>query len=252
MSCCNGNSILNGTGSLIGSPVCTPACPPSGYGCADIIFTDCVTYTGPTLACVSGNTGDSATTLFYNINTAICNSSDDITIINNEIINITNDITNITNNITNISGEISSCIEWNTVGPSGGIASGNFSSNSYNYGDLGPYPTESAAYSNLKNCRVYLKGFVSVGIAEGPTGIFPIFTLPIGLRPANLRVFPATFLVNGTLGGGATDGNILAGFIYIFDTGVVALGWNGQCCGNVIIDFATIMSTSLENISFDI
>jgi len=245
MSCCNGNSILNKIPSLIGAPVCVPACPPSGYGCADIIFSDCVTYTGPNLTCVSGNTGDTLTQVLINTNTAVCNSS-------GSIIEITNQITNIINNITNISGEIASCLDWNIIGPSGSIGDGNFLDNASNTIDFGPYPIEPAAFSEVKNCRVTLKGFVRfVMTGDGPSGVFPIFTLPVGYRPANMRVFPTVFEIEGSNDEGV-DGNQIAAFIYIFDTGVVAIGWNGRCCAFSIIDIGTVMNASIENISFDI
>ena len=48
-------SILSQTPSLIGQTQCTQPCPPE-ITCVDIIPSNCVFYSGPTLSCPSGST----------------------------------------------------------------------------------------------------------------------------------------------------------------------------------------------------
>ena len=55
--------IINQTPTLIGSPICLPDCP-ANVGCADIIASPCVVYTGSNLACTGLNQGSTLTDLY--------------------------------------------------------------------------------------------------------------------------------------------------------------------------------------------
>ena len=75
-SSCNGcmTSILNNQSSVIPNPLCTPPCGPV-IGCPDIVFSQCVIYSGANLNCTGINTNDNLTVALGKINAQICGIS---------------------------------------------------------------------------------------------------------------------------------------------------------------------------------
>lgn len=66
-------SILNNQSSIIASPICTPICP-TIQGCTDIVYTNCIQYTGPNLSCIGVFNGYNLNAVIASINTTICNT----------------------------------------------------------------------------------------------------------------------------------------------------------------------------------
>jgi len=223
MSCCNGNSILNRTSSLIGAPICVPNCPPSGYGCPDIIQSDCVVFTGVSAPIVNVYQGDTFTTVIQNIN----------------------------NLITQIVNATIPCKVWNTIGASGTIGNGNFQ-DGWSNSSFGLSAIQGGEYSDIFECSVYLRGFIE-GPWVGGTGQL-IFVLPVGFRPSITHVFSTTLIVENTISSNY-DGNTFAAFIVILSNGQVIVNWNARCCATQIQnqdDNPTIMKLTLDGISFTV
>jgi len=204
---CN-KSILSQTESAIGKTQCTQPCPPE-ITCVDIIPSNCVFYSGPTLSCPSGSTSvNYGVTITEALNTMyqlICQNSTSNTIKITELDTcygyLASKITSTSLDIT-ITQNLGACqklnIEEKCWGPwnnvlSSGSGNGRFLNK---WKNLSPYDPinnwENVAYSNVKECSVKLKGTAYLQDPYyfiGPLVNFHIFTLPIGYRPLKLRRF---------------------------------------------------------------
>jgi hypothetical protein len=219
-------SILSQTESLIGKTQCTQPCPPE-ITCVDIIPSNCVFYSGPTLSCPSGSTSvNYGVTITEALNTMyqlICQNSTSNTVqitandtcygyLASKITSTSLDITVSNQGACEKLNIEEKCWTWNTV-TKGSLGDGIFKikwSSAPNY--------QIVQYSNVKECVVKLRGTakVSTYISTDKT----IFTLPFGKRPASTR----RYSIHVSEPGGTTPllpRNI--GFIYIYNTGDVVL-----------------------------
>jgi hypothetical protein len=190
-------SILSQTPSLIGQTQCTQTCPPD-ITCVDIIPSNCVFYSGPTLSCPSGSTSvNYGVTITEALNTMyqlICQNSTSNTVqitandtcygyLASKITSTSLDIT-ITENLgacqkLNIE---EGCRTWYNVSTNSSFNGGSFMpfSNWKNYSTR-DINFQVAGYSSVKGCSVRLRGTVFNDTYNTSDKI--IFTLPAGFTP---------------------------------------------------------------------
>ena len=203
-------SILSQTPSLIGQTQCTQTCPPD-ITCVDIIPSNCVFYSGPTLSCPSGSTSvNYGVTITEALNTMyqlICQNSTSNTIkiteldtcygyLASKITSTSLDIT-ITQNLgacqkLNIE---EGCPVWNDVLNSNS-GDGRFL-NSWTNADPTFLTIQRVQYSNVKGCSVKLRGSITRTKLWSGTP-FVVFILPFGFRPLRTRWFHATIDSGGS------------------------------------------------------
>lgn len=207
MSNCNpcNKSILSQTESAIGKTQCTQPCPPE-ITCVDIIPSNCVFYSGPTLSCASGSTsvnyGVTITSALNTMYQLICQNSTSNTVqitandtcygyLASKITSTSLDIT-ITENLgacqkLNIEEK---CYTWTELTKGNlGLASG------WSWAQSG---FERPAVSNVKNCIVRLAGTISKNIVNAPLNAsVTIGKLPVA--PENFRRFPIVITSPGAI-----------------------------------------------------
>jgi hypothetical protein len=243
-------SILSQTESLIGKTQCTQPCPPE-ITCVDIIPSNCVFYSGPTLSCPSGSTSvNYGVTITEALNTMyqlICQNSTSNTVqitandtcygfLASKITSTSLDITIANPGACEKLNIEEKCWTWNTV-RKGSLGDGIFKlkwSSAPNY--------QIVQYSNVKECVVKLRGTAKVSTYFSTQKT--IFTLPFGKRPASTR----RYSVHVSDPSGITPllpRNI--GFIYIY-----------AITGDVVLELSQLLTVaipvevSLDGIEFEI
>jgi hypothetical protein len=190
-------SILSQTPSLIGQTQCTQTCPPD-ITCVDIIPSNCVFYSGPTLSCPSGNTsvnyGVTITSALNTMYQLLCQNSTSCTAkitagdtccgyLFDKFSSSSLSITTVTNEAGCQTLNIEeTCYTWTELkkGNPGLI-------NGWTYASL---PFEKPAISNVKNCIVRLAGTITSGAATPLVfGANQVAILPVGKRPDRVRRF---------------------------------------------------------------
>jgi len=246
---CN-KSILSQTPYKIGETQCTQPCPPE-ITCVDIIPSNCVFYSGPTLSCPSGSTSvNYGVTITEALNTMyqlICQNSTSNTVqitandtcygfLASKITSTSLDITIANPGACEKLNIEEKCWTWNTV-RKGSLGDGIFKlkwSSAPNY--------QIVQYSNVKECVVKLRGTAKVSTYFSTQKT--IFTLPFGKRPASTR----RYSVHVSDPSGITPllpRNI--GFIYIY-----------AITGDVVLELSQLLTVaipvevSLDGIEFEI
>ena len=204
-------SILNQTPSLIGQTQCNSPCPQE-VTCEDFIASDCVFYSGPNLACPSGQTnitnGDSVTEAIETLYDLICriNSYSNVVgvtqndgcpgYLSNKIIS-----SSLTLSVTTLGSCESLSIEEKCFFPGNSVGLPSTSDGTFKAG-WSTYSTIDAnfqrvQYSNAKACNIKLRGTAyynsGTSVLSGNT---VIFKLPAGFRPLKSRRFSANFIAS--------------------------------------------------------
>ena len=198
MSNCNpcNKSILSQTESAIGKTQCTQPCPPE-ITCVDIIPSNCVFYSGPTLSCPSGSTSvNYGVTITEALNTMyqlICQNSTSNTVqitandtcygyLASKITSTSLDITISNPGACEKLNIEEGCRTWYNVSTNFSFNGGSFMSSSkwknYSTRDIN---FQVAGYSSVKGCSVRLRGTVFNDSYTNSDKI--IFTLPANFRP---------------------------------------------------------------------
>jgi hypothetical protein len=196
-------SILSQTPSLIGQTQCTQTCPPD-ITCVDIIPSNCVFYSGPTLSCPSGNTSvNYGVTITEALNTMyqlLCQNSTSNTVqitandtcygfLASKITSTSLDITIANPGACEKLNIEEGCPVWNNVLNSNS-GDGRFL-NSWTNADPTFLTIQRVQYSNVKGCSIKLRGSITrTKLWDGNS--FVVFVLPNGFRPLKLRWFHAT------------------------------------------------------------
>ena len=214
MSNCNpcNKSILSQTESAIGQTQCTQPCPPE-ITCVDIIPSNCVFYSGPTLSCPSGSTSvNYGVTITEALNTMyqlLCQNSTSNTVqitandtcygfLASKITSTSLDITISNPGACEKLNIEEGCPVWNNVSNSNS-GDGRFL-NSWTNADPTFLTIQRVQYSNVKGCSVKLRGSITRTKLWSGTP-FVVFILPFGFRPLRTRWFHATVdaAANGVL-----------------------------------------------------
>ena len=190
-------SILSQTPSLIGQTQCTQTCPPD-ITCVDIIPSNCVFYSGPTLSCPSGSTsvnyGVTITSALNTMYQLLCQNSTSCTAkitagdtccgyLFDKFSSSSLNITTVTNQAGCQTLNIEeTCYTWTELKKGNpGLINGWTSAS---------LPSEKPAISNVKNCIVRLAGtIVSGDIVPLIPGVNQVAILPVGKRPDRTRRF---------------------------------------------------------------
>lgn len=198
-------SILSQTPSLIGQTQCTQTCPPD-ITCVDIIPSNCVFYSGPTLSCPSGSTSvNYGVTITEALNTMyqlLCQNSTSCTAkitagdtccgyLFDKFSSSSLNITTVTNEAGCQTLNIEeTCYTWTELTTGNlGLASG------WSWAQSG---FERPAVSNVKNCIVRLAGTMVKNIVNAPLGAaITIGKLPVA--PENFRRFPIVITSPGAI-----------------------------------------------------
>ncbi len=205
MSNCNpcNKSILSQTESAIDKTQCTQPCPPE-ITCVDIIPSNCVFYSGPTLSCPSGSTSvNYGVTITEALNTMyqlICQNSTSNTVqitandtcygfLASKITSTSLDITIANPGACEKLNIEEGCPVWNNVLNSNS-GDGRFL-NSWTNADPTFLTIQRVQYSNVKGCSIKLRGSITRTKLWGGNS-FVVFVLPNGFRPLKLRWFHAT------------------------------------------------------------
>ena len=240
-------SILSQTPSLIGQTQCTQTCPPD-ITCVDIIPSNCVFYSGPTLICPSGSTSvNYGVTITEALNTMyqlICQNSTSNTVqitandtcygyLASKITSTSLDITISNPSACEKLNIEEGCPVWNNVSNSNS-GDGRFL-NSWTNVDPTFLTIQRVQYSNVKGCSVKLRGSITRTKLWSGTN-FVVFILPFGFRPLRTRWFHATIDSGGS--------GILPVTILIKSTGEVEITTDPFTPG--------IVTSSFDGIEFEI
>ena len=249
MSNCNpcNKSILSQTESAIGKTQCTQPCPPE-ITCVDIIPSNCVFYSGPTLSCPSGNTsvnyGVTITSALNTMYQLLCQNSTSNTVqitandtcygfLASKITSTSLDITISNPGACEKLNIEEGCPVWNNVSNSNS-GDGRFL-NSWTNADPTFLTIQRVQYSNVKGCSVKLRGGITRTKRWDGTA-FVVFILPFGFRPLRTRWFHATIDSGGS--------GVLPVTILIRSTGEVEIATDPFTLGFV--------TSSFDGIEFEI
>ena len=249
MSNCNpcNKSILSQTESAIGKTQCTQPCPPE-ITCVDIIPSNCVFYSGPTLSCPSGNTsvnyGVTITSALNTMYQLLCQNSTSNTVqitandtcygfLASKITSTSLDITISNPGACEKLNIEEGCPVWNNVSNSNS-GDGRFL-NSWTNADPTFLTIQRVQYSNVKGCSVKLRGGITRTKRWDGTA-FVVFILPFGFRPLRTRWFHATIDSGGS--------GLLPVTILIRSTGEVEIATDPFTLGFV--------TSSFDGIEFEI
>lgn len=220
---CN-NNILSQTPSLIGETNCNQPCPSGEVTCTDIIGSNCVFYSGPTVTCPSTQTnivtnGQTMSQVVQLLAAQICNSG---------------------------SGE--KCFDWENV-----------TFDKSGFVNVGLYPpTGSTEWENVLgssvqytidkvNCKAGLQGVCKNNVEFGASSnqktycISKLFSLPPSITPSVQKAISTSVVITPDPG---WEGNyfplIISGMLYITVTGEVIIQFSDFSPWEVYPSFCTI------------